>query len=97
MRAIHLSDLNLAARTLMVAHSCERLKFLFSLFENTNAADKYRKHTGLAHPQFGNGSLGAACQNYPKAPMPDRCQPQYLDCLRVVIEGLLTSETDDVL
>lgn len=95
MRAIHLSDLNLAARTLMLARSHDRLKTLFSLIENAYIADQYRKHTGLAHPQFGNGSLGAACQGYVKAQMPDRCHPQYLDCLRIVIEGLLARKSDD--
>lgn len=79
----------------MAAHRCDRLKLMISLVENAHIADKYRKYTGLAHPQFGNGTLGAACQNYPKAPMPDRCQPQYLDCLKVVVEGLLTHKTDD--
>lgn len=94
MRAVHLSDLNMAARTLICARVPDRAVMLASLLEQAHVADKYRKRTGRAHPQFGNGTLSDACQQHPRASMPDRCDPQYLGCLAVVINGLLKTRSD---
>ncbi len=90
MRSVHLSDLNLAARTLMVAPDAQRVGMMETLLVRAQTADKYRKKTGRAHARYGNGSLGAACQDWPKAPMPDRCDPNYLMCLHAVVQALIT-------
>lgn len=89
MRAVHLSDLNLGARTLLCAREKDRPWIMKTLLEQAHTADKYRKRTGKAHPQFGNGTLSAACGGFARAPMPDRCDPHYLRCLADVIKGIL--------
>ena len=93
MRAVHLSDLNMAARTLLAVPQRGRRKLVQSLIHNAHVADKYRKKTGRAHPQYGDGSLCAVCQPMTKVAMPDRCDPRYLDSLGIVIEGLLARVT----
>lgn len=90
MRSVHLSYLNLAARTLMVVPPAQRVAMMATLLVRARTADKYRKKTGRAHVHHGNGSLRAACQNCPKAPMPDRCDPSYLLSLRIVVQALIT-------
>ena len=89
MRAVHLSDLNMAARALLAAPERRRRNLVRLLIQNACLADTYRKKTGKVHPQYGDGSLCAACQPMTKAAMPDRCDPDYLECLGIVIEGLL--------
>mgnify|MGYP003630823097 CR=1 FL=1 len=93
MRAVHLSDLNLAARALLAVPDNGRRELLKYLIQYAHLADKFRKKTGRAHPQFGDGSLGAICQPAAMAAMPDRCDPRYLECLGIVIEGLLDRAT----
>ena len=88
MRAVHLSDLNLASRTLMVVAPSQRQAFAQGLLDAAHVADKVRKRTGRAHVQYGNGTLGGACQRHPKAKMPDWCDSEYLDCMQMVIVAL---------
>tara|TARA_R110002096_G_scaffold144906_1_gene302240 strand:+ start:79 stop:378 length:300 start_codon:yes stop_codon:yes gene_type:complete len=93
MRAVHLSDLNMATRTLLAVPDKGRRKLVQLLIQNAHLADKYRKKTGRTHPQYGDGSLCAVCLPMARAAMPDRCDPRYLACLGIVIEGLLESVT----
>ena len=94
MRAVHLSDLNVAVRTLMAVRANERAFEFERLLDQAQTADKYRKRTGRAHFSYGNGTLGAACQAHAKRPMPDRCDPEYLSCMETVIRGLLARRVD---
>lgn len=89
MRAVHLTDLNIAARTLLALAPDQRAGAIARLLICAHIADKYRKKTGRAHALYGNGTLGAACQSHPKRRMPDRCDPAYLECFRIVIHALL--------
>ena len=93
MRAVHLSDLNMAARALLAAPERRRRNLVRLLIQNACLADTYRKKTGRTHPQYGDGSLCAVCLPMARAAMPDRCDPRYLACLGIVIEGLLESVT----
>ena len=93
MRAVHLSDLNMAARTLLAVPDTGRRNLAHLLIKNAHLADKYRKKTGRAHPRYGDGSLCAVCLPLARTAMPDRCDPRYLECLGIVIEGLLDSVT----
>jgi len=49
MRAVHLSDLNVAVRTLMAVRANERAFKFERLLDQAQTADKYRKRTGRAH------------------------------------------------
>lgn len=94
MRAVHLSDLNLAARTLMLVRAEDRPLRIALILDQAQAADKFRKRIGRAHVHFGNGTLAAACQHYVKHPMPSQCDANYLASMEAVIRGLLARSTD---
>ena len=51
-------------------------------------ADRYRQRRGRAHPRFGSGSLMAAAGRWQQLPEPFLDDPDYLDCLYLVIEAL---------
>lgn len=93
MRALHLSDLNIAVRTLLAVPAQERAATIQELLSTAHMADKYRKHTGRAHAKYGNGTLSAACQHRSKARCPNRCDPNYLECMEIVIKSLISRDT----
>lgn len=95
MRAVHLSDLNLAARTLLAVPDQARVGTMQCLVNAARVADKYRKRTGRAHIVYGDGTLGSACQHREKVNMPDRCDKKYLDCMRIAIEQIIGKGVDD--
>lgn len=97
MRAIHLTDLNLAVRTLLAVPMRDQVALMKRLLVMARTADKFRKRIGRVHLVFGNGSLGAACQRFPKVPMPDRCDHTYLDCLQIVVTELRNHATNEIL
>lgn len=96
MRAVHLSDLNIAARTLLAVPEAIRADMIKEVLSQAQVADKYRKRTGRSHAQFGNGSLSAACQHRIKSRRPDRCDPNYLECLEIVIQALIGRAGDEI-
>lgn len=89
MRAVHLSDLNLAARTLMLVRAQDRSARIAQILDQAHTADKFRKRIGRAHFPYGNGTLAAACQPYPKHTMPNHCDQNYLASMDAVVRGLL--------
>lgn len=95
MRAIHLSDLNLATRTLLAVPARARAATMQDLVGAAQVADKFRKQTGRAHSVYGNGTLGAACQHRKKAKMPDRCDETYLECMGIVIGHIIGKGVDE--
>ena len=95
MRAVHLSDLNLAARTLLAVPVMQRRDTIRDIFKAAHIADKYRKRTGRPHTWFGNGTISGACQRRAKAHSPDRCDPDYLACMGIVIRALLDRKLHD--
>ena len=58
------------------------------LIQNAHTADKYRKKTGHAHPEWGVGSLADACSEHIKAPRPTGCDALYLESLSTVVAAL---------
>ena len=56
MRAVHLSGLNLAARTLMIVRAEDRSRWIAQILDQAHAADKFRKRIGRAHLPYGNGT-----------------------------------------
>jgi hypothetical protein len=94
MRSVHLCDLNLAARTLMMVRAEGRSLRIAQILDQAHAADKFRKRTGRAHSRYGNGTLAAACHHQPKHMMPAQCDENYLASMEVVIRGLLARRTN---
>jgi hypothetical protein len=85
MRSVHVTDLTIAARTLLGVCPAQRVVFVRSIIRDAHAADKYRKHTGRAHPVLGHGNLADACAHHAKPSMPAFCTADYLDCLAIVV------------
>ena len=88
MRPVLINDLNISTRVLMAVLAVERASLIDRIIENAQVADRYRKRTGKPHLRFGNGSLSGACQPFQRAPMPARCNRDYLASLAVVVQGL---------
>jgi hypothetical protein len=68
MRPILHGDLVAAARVICPLPSATRKQALQGLLERADAADRFRKRTGRAHPLWGNGSLmgaASACGTVP--------------------------------
>ncbi len=89
MRPVLINDLTTAARTLLAADPSRRGPVMAQIVQNAKTADLYRKRVGRGHRLYGNGSLASACQPYAQAPLPPRCDAQYLSCLSVVISSLV--------
>jgi len=88
MRPVYLTDLNIAARTLMATPAQDRDSMMTTILRRTQVADKYRKMTGRRHPEFGAGRISDTCNNMLKHPMPARCNADYLACLQIAVQTL---------
>ena len=88
MRRAHLTDLNIATRVLMAVPMENYQNLAEKLTQNADAADKYRKKTGRAHPIWGVGSLVDACIGQIQAPPQTGCDANYLACLSTVMAVL---------
>lgn len=67
MRQVHLTDLNIATRVLMMVSDCHRQSLAAELITNAQIADRFRKKTGRSHGRWGAGNLADACRHHPKA------------------------------
>ena len=88
MRAVLMGDVIAAARALLAFEPVERQALLVRMIDQAEQADRYRKRLGRAHPNWGNGSLMAAASRWPQAPEPFLSDPDYLDCLQMVLGRL---------
>jgi len=59
MRAIGLSDLDLAARALMCVPASQQRAVAARLLEDADVCDRWRRRFGTIHPSGGTGSLYA--------------------------------------
>lgn len=66
----------------------KRAAAMVALIEAARLADRYRKRTGRAHPVYGTGSLMGAAAARRQLPEPWLDDPEYLECLAVVIAAL---------
>jgi hypothetical protein len=89
MRQVLHGDVTAAARLLRAAPAAERAAAFARLVAEAELADRWRRRTGRAHPDYGDGTLMAAALAHRPGPEPFLTDAEYLDCLRVVIEGLI--------
>lgn len=87
MRSVGLSDLDLAARTLLAAPQEDWGVRARDMIERAHAADLWRKRYGRAHPDGGTGSLYAQASLHPRAAS-SMCSPRYCAALQVVLRAL---------
>lgn len=88
MRPVLINDLIMAALSLLALPAGQRDGAIRHIVQSARFADLYRKRTGRSHKTMGNGTLASACQSYARAPMPHRCNGDYLACMMMVLTAL---------
>ncbi|MCR8546575.1 hypothetical protein M4578_01945 [Salipiger sp. P9] len=88
MRPVLHGDLICAACALLAVPRGQRWRFARDLVARADAADRYRRHLGRAHPDWGNGTLMAAALAHVLAPERRLDDPDYAECLILVLEAL---------
>lgn len=89
MRQLLHGDVTAAARVLLRLPPEQRAGALAEMIAAADLAHRWRKRTGRALPGRGDGSLAAAAAFHDPAPEPFLSDPDHLECLRLVIEGLI--------
>lgn len=87
MRAVGLSDLDVAARAVLAQPQHDWGHFAARLIEQAHAADIWRKRYGVVHPSGGTGSLYAQACLWPRAPS-SQCSVAYCAALSIVLTAL---------
>lgn len=89
MRRVMHGDVVAAARALRALAPQDRPRAIARMIMEAEAADRYRKRFGRAHPLFGTGALMSAAARHPRPPEPDLGDVDYLDCLHAVFAALI--------
>lgn len=87
MRAVGLSDLDLATRVLVHQARKDWRTTADDLIRNAHCADLWRKRYGVAHPGGGTGSLYAQACLLPRAPS-SGCDARYCAALACLLAAL---------
>ncbi|PIL18598.1 hypothetical protein P775_18680 [Puniceibacterium antarcticum] len=83
------SDLILAARALLLDSPGARDTAADKLIAEADAADRYRRRFGRAHPHWGNGTLMARAGKWSLLPEPPLRDPDFSACLVSVLGALM--------
>lgn len=87
MRPVLHGDVVAAARALLCVPLGQRWRAARDLVAQADAADRYRRHFGRAHPDWGNGTLMAAALARTTAPERRLDDPEYGECLILALEA----------
>jgi hypothetical protein len=88
MQAVHLTDLDIAARVL-AGRACEtRDKLARRMIAFAHLADRYRKRTGKAHPRWGAGALQDAARRLGPVTDADARSEDYRSALATILRAL---------
>jgi hypothetical protein len=92
MRRVLMGDLVATAQVLAAADRHERSVRAKGLIAEADAAHRYMKRYGRAHPQWGIGTLEARARGQCAAPLPvfDLGDARILDALAVLAAALLS-------
>lgn len=88
MRPVQIYDLLSVARVLLVLPEGQRRIVSRRIVMAADVADRFRKRTGRAHPDFGTGTLQSAAQGYRQASEPPNCNKAFRICLGLVLDAL---------
>lgn len=87
MRAVGLTDLDMAARAVMMVPPADQPRFAQGLIAQADLSDRWRKRMGRAHPGGGTGSLYVQASLGPVA-MPHQAGPTYCAAMSCVLAAL---------
>ncbi len=93
MRQLAPADLAVAARALLQVPEEARIRCAEMLLSQSQAADAYRKRFGRAHPLWGDGTLESVARGRDLAPAQPMTNSDYLSCMAIVLEAVLSRET----
>ena len=88
MRAIHLSDLDIATRVLLAITEADRATCARKMAEAAHVADCFRKRMRRRHPIWGDGTLAAAAFATGTPVPPARCDPAYRQTLCLLLRAI---------
>lgn len=88
MRAVFYGDVCATVRALLVVQSDQRGAACKRIFKEADIADRFVRRLGKVHPHWGAGTLRDAAQNRALAPDPGFDDPDFLDCLSLVLDEL---------
>lgn len=90
MRTITHGDVTAAARAVRGLPQNHQRRAILSLLVKADAADRFRKRFGRAHPAWGNGSLMAAALGADSGwDEPFLSDPDYLEAMAAVLDAVL--------
>ena len=88
MRAIHLTDLDIATRVLLAIPDDHRENLAVRIIAGTRLADTYRKRLGRRHHKWGDGSLANAALAIGEPAPVQRCHAGYRRALSLILCAL---------
>ena len=91
MRAVLLADLEQGARALLARPNCDWPDLAALMIAQARLADKYRKRTGRAHPDWGNGTLHDRAIRLPRAPIRYPTPEGFHNALSVLLQTYIAS------
>jgi hypothetical protein len=89
MRPVLHSDVVTAARHLLTVPDFLREMVIRKLIFRADAADAFRRRSGICHRLWGDGTLEAVASQYRLAPEPFLNDQAYCTCMELVFAALL--------
>lgn len=88
MRPVLPGDVAAAGCALLHMPARKRSGAMLEMLHRAEAADRYRRALGRAHPSWGDGSLASVALSLPRVPEPFLDDPDYVDCMMTVFAAL---------
>ena len=88
MRPVQVYDLTSVARVLLALPEGQRRVVSRRIVMAADVADRFRKKTGRAHPDFGTGTLQSAARGYRQAVEQASFNAPFRACLSLVLDAL---------
>ncbi|MEQ9693224.1 hypothetical protein [Shimia sp. SDUM112013] len=93
MRRVMHGDVVAVARVLLTCAPPVRQGLCRTLIEKADAAHRFFKRKGRAHPLWGDGSLMVLAHCYPMRPEPGFSDTDYCTCMEMVLSELVAWRT----
>lgn len=88
MRPILPGDIAAAGCALLALPAHKRAGAILEMLNRADAANRYRKALGHAHPEWGNGSLASVVMPLHRRDEPVLNDPDYVDCMLTIFAAL---------